>query len=433
MQIHGTGTPGLGTVEYTWVGPCGFTFTGQASSAGPFLATIPDILKDCGGVYTLIVSIGDCDSEPEEVVVIVNPMPVVTIASGGGTFCAGDSTELVFTIDPNMAPSVNYEITGPGAFSEIGTVTSITTITIPIIVSETTQGTYTIEVTSDAGCEAAPASQTISITPIDQATLTASTTTLCPGDPLQLTTNAQTGTAVSYEWFKDGVSLGTTTVPVFDVPNPTAGNYSVTATADGCASSSASVAVASPTAPQANDDEYDGEINTPLSDNVLQNDANLGAGVTVTVVSQPASGTVTVNPDNGTFTYTPNSNFTGDDHFTYEICSVECTELCDQAEVHINIPNLDCLVPNVMTPNDDDVNDVLILDCLINPEQFPNNRLRVFNRWGDEIMVAEPYLNDWKGTYGDDEKPLPAATYFYMFQEDKNSDNVVTGYITIVR
>ena len=73
------------------------------------------------------------------------------------------------------------------------------------------------------------------------------------------------------------------------------------------------------------------------------------------------------------------------------------------------------------------------MDCLINPEQFPNNRLRVFNRWGDEIMVAEPYLNDWKGTYGDDEKPLPAATYFYMFQEDKNSDNVVTGYITIVR
>ncbi|MBI1424637.1 MAG: hypothetical protein GC149_14415 [Gammaproteobacteria bacterium] len=48
---------------------------------------------------------------------------------------------------------------------------------------------------------------------------------------------------------------------------------------------------------------------------VLANDVNL-AGATVTVAKQTVNGTLGMNPD-GTFTYTPNANFSGTDSFTY--------------------------------------------------------------------------------------------------------------------
>jgi parallel beta-helix repeat protein len=48
---------------------------------------------------------------------------------------------------------------------------------------------------------------------------------------------------------------------------------------------------------------------------VLANDVGL-AGATVSVVTGPANGTLTMNPD-GTFNYTPNAGFSGSDGFTY--------------------------------------------------------------------------------------------------------------------
>lgn len=52
---------------------------------------------------------------------------------------------------------------------------------------------------------------------------------------------------------------------------------------------------------------------------VLRNDTDLnGDRITINSVTQPDNGIVSVNPDNS-LTYTPNSNFTGNDSFTYEI------------------------------------------------------------------------------------------------------------------
>ena len=62
----------------------------------------------------------------------------------------------------------------------------------------------------------------------------------------------------------------------------------------------------------------------------------------------------------------------------------------------------------------------------------PENSLRVFNRWGDEIFSAEPYNNDWDGTA--DGEPVPAGTYFYLFYPDRSTeDDMKAGYIKVVR
>ena len=83
----------------------------------------------------------------------------------------------------------------------------------------------------------------------------------------------------------------------------------------------------------------------PVKDNDSDPDGNnLGSP---TVITQPASGTVTVN-GNGTLTYTPNTtSFVGTATFKYAICDDGVPNKCDTASVIVLVlaPNKVCLLP----------------------------------------------------------------------------------------
>ncbi|MGB3401231.1 MAG: DUF4347 domain-containing protein, partial [Microcoleaceae cyanobacterium] len=74
------------------------------------------------------------------------------------------------------------------------------------------------------------------------------------------------------------------------------------------------------TPPVADDDNYTTPLDTPLTINtpgVLEGDTDAdGDPLTVAIATEPSSGSVTLNPD-GSFSYTPNPGFIGDDSFTY--------------------------------------------------------------------------------------------------------------------
>ena len=55
----------------------------------------------------------------------------------------------------------------------------------------------------------------------------------------------------------------------------------------------------------------------------------------------------------------------------------------------------------------------------------------IFNRWGDKVFEKESYQNDWEGTY--DSRPLPPGTYFYIVQLNKEEEEALKGYLSIVR
>ncbi|MDO0972857.1 beta strand repeat-containing protein [Mycolicibacterium frederiksbergense] len=69
--------------------------------------------------------------------------------------------------------------------------------------------------------------------------------------------------------------------------------------------------------PVAVNDTYTTNEESPLNGNVLSNDTDAdGNTLTATLVNGPTNGTLSLNPD-GTFTYTPITNFNGTDSFTY--------------------------------------------------------------------------------------------------------------------
>ena len=90
--------------------------------------------------------------------------------------------------------------------------------------------------------------------------------------------------------------------------------------------------------PVAADDAATTPQSVPVNINILANDQDccdrLVPG-SVSLVAQPASGTVTINATSGAVTYTPASGFTGTAQFTYSVCNA--AGLCDQAVVTVTV------------------------------------------------------------------------------------------------
>ena len=110
------------------------------------------------------------------------------------------------------------------------------------------------------------------------------------------------------------------------------------------------------TAPVANNDSYNTNQDVPLTVNapgVLNNDSddNVDDSLTADLQNPPANGSVTLNSD-GSFTYTPDTGFFGEDTFTY--FANDGTVNSNVATVAINTsaatpPSFTCPDPNVVT------------------------------------------------------------------------------------
>ena len=109
-------------------------------------------------------------------------------------------------------------------------------------------------------------------------------------------------------------------IPDPNYNGPDSFTYTIT-DADGSSSTGTVTVTVNPVndEPVAVDDIAVTQENTPVIIPVLDNDEDIdGDDLEVAEVSDPPHGTATINPD-GTITYTPDENFTGEDSFTYVV------------------------------------------------------------------------------------------------------------------
>ncbi len=209
--------------------------------------------------------------------------------------------------------------------------------------------------------------------------------------------------------------------------------YTYAIVSDGCISDSASVDVFVLGEAVVLPDNYLVDVNSNLENfDVLLNDTfDQTQSFTISVISPVDNGTL-VNNGDGTFTYTPNSGFIGLDQFVYEFCYDDCS-FCDQAVVTLRTayPGDQCVIPTIITPNGDGVNDILFITCLDEESKYPNNDIIIFNQWGDEVYRAAPYRNEWDGIYKG--KDLPDGVYFYIFKTGEVGETPIKGSVTIFR
>ena len=107
-----------------------------------------------------------------------------------------------------------------------------------------------------------------------------------------------------------------------------------------------------------------------------------------------------------------------------------CPELCTQTTVIIDInQDISCQLPNLLTPNEDGINDTYLIPCLAE-NNYPQGQLTIFNEWGQSVFNPKPYNNDWDGTYGG--QPLPVGTYFVILDLGDGS-RPLNGFTIIQR
>ncbi len=167
-------------------------------------------------------------------------------------------------------------------------------------------------------------------------------------------------------------------------------------------------------------------INTPTVIDIKANDLFGGSLDTAFLATDPIFGEASINLD-CSLTYDPDRDFCDvTDEFDYVICN----QLgCDTATVTIFI---DCegeiVIFTAVSPNGDGVNDFFHIGGI---DAFPNNRLCIFNRWGNQVLLRDGYNNEFDGRW--ENKDLPDGTYFYILELNDADNRVFKGFFEMYR
>lgn len=113
---------------------------------------------------------------------------------------------------------------------------------------------------------------------------------------------------------------------------------------------------------------------------------------------------------------------------TYMVIGIDANgcQSWDTVTVHVTSDS-SIVLYNTFSPNNDGINDFFHIG---NIQKYPENRLEVFTRTGQQVYAKTNYDNSWDGTnYGD---RLPETTYYFTLDLG-NQSPVYYGHVTIVR
>jgi len=233
------------------------------------------------------------------------------------------------------------------------------------------------------------------------------TTIICDGDSSIINTTVSGGTPpYTYSWVP-AVALNSTNTSSVISTNSTTTVYTVTVT-----------------------DFNSSNISQQFTLNVNPK-PNADAGVDTTICENTS---ILLNATGGD-TYIWNNNITTASNqvspslSSQYIVMVTVNGCIDTDTVNVIIKNctvdtivsIPIIVPNVITPNGDGVNDYFKITGL---ENYPNSSINVFNRWGTEVYSNANYQNDWK-------PDLTDGTYFYII--NVSDGRYFNGFLSVFK
>lgn len=120
-------------------------------------------------------------------------------------------------------------------------------------------------------------------------------------------------------------------------------------------------------------------------------------------------------------------SFTGQDQFTVEICDL--VGACSTSIVTVDVVG-DIVVYNGFSPNGDASNPYFEIGNITLLE--PQNKVSIFNRWGDRVFEIENYDNNTNRFEGKNNNgnELPSGVYFYRIEFSSGREEL-SGYLTI--
>ena len=370
------------------------------------------------------------------------------VTSGTGTCSTGFSNVVTITVQPVVTPTVTLAappeqcpgtpLTFTAVVADAGPaptyrwfVNNAEVASGPTFTSSTlvTGDQVRVEVTPAAGlCSANPATATVTVTrtPTPQPTLAIAVQPggpVCLGAPLTFNVVSVTdaGPTPTYQWQVNGNDVNGATGPVFTSTTLRQGQIVTLRLSTTNACGQPVAAVSNPITVR---------IQPPV-DVDAGPDKEILAGTSVTLEGR-ADGRYAV-------TWTPlvGLTFPGTDSLRPSVAPLETTTYtlsagaggcADSDEVTVTVrPAI--RIPNAFTPNGDGRDDTWQIEFI---EQYPDNTVSVFNRWGNRIFSADNYsrANEWRGDING--QPAPVGTYYYVVVTKGPLGRSYSGSITVL-
>ncbi len=409
-------------LTYQWrKGNVNLTNTGNITGANTSTLTLnPVNIADTANDYDVIVT-DLCNFKDTSVNVsltVNSPAAIISVQPASQTICEGNlaSFSVVAT-----GSGLNYQWRkGNSNLINGGNISGVFTavLTINPAGAIDSADNYRVLVTS-ATCPSTVTSVNVSLNISTSAVITTEPTNqaTCVGNLISFNVTASGSGIITYQWRKGNVNLinsgntsGVTTNNL--VINPigvadAANNYNVIITG-GCLSADTSVDV-SLTA---------NEI--PVA--VASGTSPVCIGKPINLTAQPLpNATYSWSGPNGYSSSSQNPTVSAatfaDSGFYYLIVT---QNTCNSPTVAVNIsviecPNISLNIPEGFSPNGDGVNDWYVIRGL---ENYSNNSIKVFNRWGSLVFESSPYNNDWGGkstsSINAGGADLPIGVYFLV-------------------
>jgi len=395
ITINSSASGGLAPYDFTWVNMNGDTLANTQNYNTPVNQT-----------DTFVVIVTDsCDlTTAYDTVIITIATTPMTVSAGNDIAlnCPGQSTTLISTVNGG-SPGYTFNWSPGNA--------STPNYTIPSV-NQTT--TYVLSVTDQCNVTMYDTVTVfVNYTPLNVIGNSGDSVLQCEGNDhfIDIYTVVSDGTApYSFSWSNSS----TDSVVSVNITNPT--TYIVTIT-DAC-NFSVTDTINFTFAPY-----------TPMTLSLT------GADSVCIGSSTPITALVNDGLAPYSFTWADGNGFTGSTNpINYssliggsQVITVTVTDQCgnaEQAQFPIEVIACEITIPNVFTPNGDGKNDYLVIENL---EYYPDNKIVIFNRWGNKIFEKEGYKNDLDGDGHSD------GTYFYILELNDFAERIFKGTITVFK
>ncbi len=358
-------------------------------------STADSLFQLTSGIYTVIVTDANgCTVETSDTLSALSP-PIVFTDSIVQPYCLG-----------GMAGYLQVSAAGGVGVLDYLWSTGDTMAVLDSVFA----GAYQVQVSDSLGCNLIIA---YNLTDTSGVYIQSPGSGFCAGDSLVLSVG--NSIASSYQWFLDGNPLPGDTLPVITASLP--GAYSVTVTAL-CGQFSDGPFLLTEYPLPLVDAGSSVTIICDQSVELTASGATAYAWSPAALCQTPAQASTEVQPPVSTM-------------FTVIGVDANGCSALDSVLVEVDCDSLD--IPEGFSPNSDGVNDYFVIDGL---ERYPDNQLKIFNRWGALVYEKIRYDNTWDGLSNVDllrlGEVLPDGTYFYIL-ETRSGDPARNGYVVLRR
>jgi len=391
-----------GAVSYSWSGPMAYSSNMQNPG-------ITGATANMAGNYVVTVTDGNGCVNANVAVVVVNPLPIVTVNSG--TICAGQSTATLTALGANT-----YAWAPPSGLSS--------TSGASVIANPGATSAYTVTGTDVAGCQNT-ATLSVLVNPAPVPAVGPLSSSGCA--PVCVNFNNTSTSSGNCSWnFGDGASNNSTCTPSHCFTGQ--GTYSVVLTItdnNGCVGSSGSSVTVYPV-PDA--DFYATPQPTSILDPIIQfYDASGNAVITSWTWNFGDPFNNGSNVQNPTFPYSDPGN--------YPVQLIVISDFgCVDSITRIVIIDEEfaIYVPNAFSPNSDGLNDVF-LPRGIGVVEYS---LYIFDRWGNQVFYTEDFEKGWDGTFmGKSEDIVQEDVYVWKIEvkNSKKEKKLLAGQVSLLK